>query len=58
VRRLKRSLNGNPNIISLVLGERGQVALKSIQVERSDLLVEILGKDVDLARLVLVISLV
>src|SRR4051812_34295614 len=45
--RLERSLLRDADIGGLLLGQRGQLDAQLLEVERRDLLVEMLGKDVD-----------
>ena len=49
------SLLGDINVVSLFLAELGELSVESGQVEGSDLLVKLLGQDVDFTVLVLVI---
>jgi hypothetical protein len=55
---LEWSLHRDINIVSLFLGELGELGVESGQVKSSDLLVELLGQDVDGSVLVLVVILV
>ena len=50
---LIRSLNVDGDILSLIRGEEGELSTKGTEVKTSDLLVEFLGENVDLALLVL-----
>ena len=52
---LEWSLLGDINVVSLFLAELGELSVESGQVEGSDLLVKLLGQDVDFTVLVLVV---
>src|SRR5687768_6501430 len=45
--RLERALGRDSDVAGLLLGELGQLDAQLVEVERGDLLVEMLGKDVD-----------
>ena len=51
---LVRTLNLDSNVFSLFVGKLGELDTKGRQVKISDLLVEVLGQDVDVSSLVLV----
>jgi hypothetical protein len=51
---LVRTLDRDSNVIGLFLGEGGELGTERVQVQAGDLLVEALGKDVDLSASVLV----
>ena len=45
--RLERALDRHADIVGLLLAQRGQLDAELVEVERGDLLVEMLGQDVD-----------
>src|SRR5690606_4678511 len=51
---LVRAFNRNVDVIGLFLSQRGQVGAQFLQMQTGNFLVEMLGKDVDLALLILV----
>lgn len=48
VRRLVRTLNGDANVVSLILGELGEVSPKLSKVKSSHLLIKVLRQNVHL----------
>jgi len=58
VSRLERTLHWDTDVVGLVLGELSELDTQRTQVKTGDLLVQVLGEDVDLSALVLVSVLV
>src|SRR3954466_4004160 len=50
--RLERAFDRHADVVGLLLGEGGQLDAQGVEVEPSDLLVEVLGEDVDSDRVV------